>query len=507
MSPFQLHVLNFFYDDEDCCALTALVNDVRFHVIADKESLGRKGARREYGRLLCRVKKQAGDEVERSSGDSGVDVSHDENEQGRENGQAKGAGEQEDDDDDDHDHDAETDLHQWMLQPLQSAFQKLAPPDHTPPQRTLEQWYKSPTHFFDLHATDNHNDDLEAIELEPTPDLNNRITHLIHEITIPKYIRNIAVPWFSASDLTVLGGSDSPPPYHPASVRTPEGREYFLKLVDREQPGPVKREIHLLDRIAKLGLHNNDNNNDKNNDKNRIKCPKLEGLVTMSSNDHTKLLGFLQTQILDPRPLTTKLDTDVSQDLRERWAAESSRMRDVLHAHGIVWGDAKADNFMVDAEDELWMIDFGGSYTEGWVDQECNETVEGDDMGVEKITNALHDPVANVCDPDAEGEAGGEVAASATDGMEGGGKRKASENVAGAVDEENLGGQMAGSKRQKTHAGQVRYCFCDQPESGSMVGCDGEDCERQWFHFECVGLAQVPADDEEWYCPDCREAD
>ena len=53
---------------------------------------------------------------------------------------------------------------------------------------------------------------------------------------------------------------------------------------------------------------------------------------------------------------------------------------------------------MVDAHDELWIIDFGGSYTEGWIDPEISETLEGDDMGLEKIQLALEDPDKNTVD-------------------------------------------------------------------------------------------------------------
>ncbi|KAI7486535.1 hypothetical protein KC351_g3254 [Hortaea werneckii] len=320
---FEYYVLNFFYDDSDSCALTVFVNNVRFHIIA--------------------VRKQAGEDIPQRSSDSGIDVSHDE----KGDSEPKEEGESEESE-----VDAETELHQWMLDPLEIAFRN--------PQRT---W-------------------------------NAALKHLLHEIAVPKYIQNIKKPWYSAKDLTVLDGSNSPSPYHPAKVQTPEGQTYFLKLVDRDQPQPVKREIHLLDEIQKRGLHKH------------MKCPKLEGLVTMSGGQ-SKIMAFLQTHIPDPIPLTTKLDADVPQDLRDRWAGESESVKEILHENGIVWGDAKADNFMVDAHNDLWIIDFGGSYTEGWVDPELKDTAEGDDQGVEKIANALHDPLANVWDPDTEKSFGG----------------------------------------------------------------------------------------------------
>ncbi|XP_054719670.1 inhibitor of growth protein 1-like [Uloborus diversus] len=46
------------------------------------------------------------------------------------------------------------------------------------------------------------------------------------------------------------------------------------------------------------------------------------------------------------------------------------------------------------------------------------------------------------------------------------------------------------------------YCLCDQVSYGEMIGCDNEDCEREWFHFSCVGLTTKPKG--KWYCPTCR---
>ncbi|KIJ66419.1 hypothetical protein HYDPIDRAFT_26769 [Hydnomerulius pinastri MD-312] len=45
------------------------------------------------------------------------------------------------------------------------------------------------------------------------------------------------------------------------------------------------------------------------------------------------------------------------------------------------------------------------------------------------------------------------------------------------------------------------YCFCDGVSYGEMIACDGEDCEREWFHLNCIGLDSVP--DGSWYCEVC----
>jgi len=232
-----------------------------------------------------------------------------------------------------------------------------------------------------------------------------------------------------------------------------------------------------------------------------IRVPKLEGLVTF--DDRTKLLGFLQTDIPDPVPLTTKLDADVPQQLRDRWAAEADRIKEVLHENDLVWGDAKADNFMVDADNQLWIIDFGGSYTEGWVDPAIQETAEGDDMGVRKITNALHDPVANVWDLDEEAtvtvERELDLEQEEHDSPDPSCKRKS--------DDQHDSVQSKRSKRQHDDTEETEnvYCYCDTASSGNMIACDSNRCEKQWFHFDCVGIVEAPPDDQAWHCDDCRD--
>ncbi|KAG1446320.1 hypothetical protein G6F56_009611 [Rhizopus delemar] len=46
------------------------------------------------------------------------------------------------------------------------------------------------------------------------------------------------------------------------------------------------------------------------------------------------------------------------------------------------------------------------------------------------------------------------------------------------------------------------YCYCNQVSFGDMVACDSESCEREWFHYPCVGLIEPPAG--KWYCEDCK---
>lgn len=33
---------------------------------------------------------------------------------------------------------------------------------------------------------------------------------------------------------------------------------------------------------------------------------------------------------------------------------------------------------------------------------------------------------------------------------------------------------------------------------------DREQCDREWFHLECVNLTEIPSRTTKWYCPECR---
>ncbi|KAL0088308.1 hypothetical protein J3Q64DRAFT_1725028 [Phycomyces blakesleeanus] len=52
---------------------------------------------------------------------------------------------------------------------------------------------------------------------------------------------------------------------------------------------------------------------------------------------------------------------------------------------------------------------------------------------------------------------------------------------------------------------EPRYCYCNQVSFGDMVACDGENCEKEWFHYACVGLVEPPAG--KWFCSECLAAE
>ncbi|CAK4034000.1 Chromatin modification-related [Lecanosticta acicola] len=524
--------LSFLYDNDDGCALTARVHGEWYHVMIDAGRLqdrSKSGKRvaRDYRRLLGQVKEseQTSDGV-KTTAPLFVQPDEDEDDEADE-GKDSAVDVHTPEEDEDHSTEPSKALECWMLSPLSDTFSARKKESKTSRKRSVEAWYLCPTHYFRLCVQDGK---LRAEEdSNPSSALRQRIQALIPSMPLHKYISDLDIPMHKAKDLTVLLESSEPAdtPLHPCLVRhNQHGPEYFLKTVDRGQLQPMnKRELQVMKRIESEGLHN------------EIRVPLLRGLVQFSTSNHSQnkqdIMGFLMDPIQDPKPLTHMLDTQVSEEKRLKWAEESARMVDVLHQHGITWGDAKGDNFMVDKDDELWIIDFGGSYTEGWVDERLMETVEGDKQGIERLQNGLEDPENNTtrgAEGEEEEEEETEVDEADVDEADlqetKEARRQARESCAGWEEryeqEQKQYTSGAGSRKRKAADGIVdsreqksakqdhdadaepRYCYCNQPESGKMLGCDGQECPKQWFHFSCVGLKEAPTG--KWYCKGCRSA-
>lgn len=390
-SDDKTHVLHFEYNDEDYSALTALVNDVRFHIIVDPNDLQKSREKPLYHEYLNKISalrdaerreeesaeksQSVGSDTKKSKSiDSAIDLTADSNS-----------------DPDQDSPSAALDLRNWILSAFTDITNTWAPPNREPFDSTLHEWYHGPTYFYSLQIKHGQ---LSPEHLDPKPDLESRIETLVPRMKMPKYIQDIDVPWINAHNLTVQSEVSMPEPAHPGQVVDEHGTTYFFKPVVADQPGPTKREISVLQKLEKLDLD--------------IKVPRLLGFVGYEKSK-TEAMGFLLTPISDPKPLTTMLKTTVPRAKRAEWANKSEEYVKELHRHDVVWGDAKADNFMVDGGDELWIIDFGGSYTEGWVDPELSETREGDDQGVEKVVRALEDPEGNTVEMAGKGEGAGSV--------------------------------------------------------------------------------------------------
>ncbi|KAL7922738.1 hypothetical protein ACQKWADRAFT_292276 [Trichoderma austrokoningii] len=117
-----------------------------------------------------------------------------------------------------------------------------------------------------------------------------------------------------------------------------------------------------------------------------IQIPQLLGYVRHADNG--RLVGFLREWV----PGYRLRDMDVPAipaQRRQKWIRQIREAVHSLHTKGIIWGDGKASNVVIDEQNDAWLIDFGGGWTEGWVDEELADTVEGDEQAISKIRDFL----------------------------------------------------------------------------------------------------------------------
>ncbi|KAJ4395803.1 hypothetical protein N0V93_000017 [Gnomoniopsis smithogilvyi] len=123
-----------------------------------------------------------------------------------------------------------------------------------------------------------------------------------------------------------------------------------------------------------------------------LRVPVLQGYV--EHPDTGVVLGLLREWVPSNHSLRGLDDAnfhilDTPRELREKWAEQIRETVRSLHSIGVIWGDAKPSNVIIDLENDAWLIDFGGGWTDGWVDENLQETIEGDEQGVARLLRLL----------------------------------------------------------------------------------------------------------------------
>lgn len=160
------------------------------------------------------------------------------------------------------------------------------------------------------------------------------------------------------------------------------GKEIVSKAGDSKGEDAAQRELDCLWKIASSSYSA------------ELRVPKLLGLV--KTPDNTNVVGFLEeyVPVAESWDLATlgNIDdmTSIDESRRKKWALQVQETVQLLHEIGVIWGDGKASNVLIHREtDDAWIIDFGGGWTQGWVEEQLSGTVEGDEIAVKRILECL----------------------------------------------------------------------------------------------------------------------
>ena len=273
----------------------------------------------------------------------------------------------------------------------------------TCPPQTLHEYMYPDSIFIQLVSQGGK---LKGIRRDGLPPPTRWPTH--SDIDVLKDTVKPSVPIYTPSQIHVL----KPFLFHPwvllVSIRDEPGRVLCCKL-SAAYGSSFEREYGILHR-----MHNAGDTIDT------LHVPQLRGLIRadVGHGEDGGIIGILMDHIDTERYELTyhlapalpsgqdinyrrdSLDDDDFQDYynqpipeidpsrRTKWSCQIKSIVHQLHALDIVWGDAKTANILLDKNDDLWVIDFGGG-APGWIDRELVGTKEGDLQALERILEEI----------------------------------------------------------------------------------------------------------------------
>ncbi|CAM1500458.1 Fc.00g096200.m01.CDS01 [Cosmosporella sp. VM-42] len=237
------------------------------------------------------------------------------------------------------------DLYDWMVEPLLPFLETLSPADEAQ-KLTLHDFVFPETLVYTLRS---HSDKLIAV---PFQDSQEATSSPRCDIILPDE-DCASWPSFRPSEVRrCVDVNNGPPSQMTNKITLVDGAFVFFKLVRAGDRKMLRHEIDGYKRIDTAALDDS------------LRIPRLKGLA------HDAVL------CREPRD---------AQILQTKWATQLQDSIRQLHNAVLVWGDAKPDNVLIDGNNDAWIVDFGGGYTDGWVPKELAGTTEGDLCALKKI--------------------------------------------------------------------------------------------------------------------------
>ena len=166
----------------------------------------------------------------------------------------------------------------------------------------------------------------------------------------------------------------------PSKVRRVGTAEIFFFKAALKQHGHL-REMEILSQIKRSGSGTFDPT---------FRTSSLAGLVMWDDDSHDDkgtLMGFL-LECIEGDTLAERMEAS-PVGMRRKWFRQVQGTVGRLHELGIVWGDVKPDNVMINAEGDAVVVDFGGGYTPEYIEPELQQTLQGDLVALDHMAQVL----------------------------------------------------------------------------------------------------------------------
>ncbi|KAF1846718.1 uncharacterized protein K460DRAFT_367460 [Cucurbitaria berberidis CBS 394.84] len=259
-------------------------------------------------------------------------------------------------------------FYDWATEPFAELFREIPPLNRTR-LYTLQDCLFPEQFVYTLQVD---GDELVPVQRDGCP--NRRLVGVL--LPASKTLDKSTLPVYRPKDIHVRLNDD-------AVALPPNPRKVYIKGKDvsffkQILAGDIGMTVTELATYAKI--HSAELGED-------VRISRLLGVV---EDEHTSRIVGLLLSYIDCENTTLSCAAYASEHiLRERWLKQITHSLKELHTHQIVWGDAKPDNVLIDVHDDAYLIDFGGGYTNGWVDKELMNTQEGDLQGLQRITAYL----------------------------------------------------------------------------------------------------------------------
>lgn len=252
---------------------------------------------------------------------------------------------------------------EWAVSPFFPLLEEIAPRPSDATTITLQHFFSGESFEASLKAVD---DALRPGAIHESKDMDSVIDK-------PRILRETACPIFQAREVEVL--SDDPAYIlfdEPTRVRV-QDKELFFKAFQDPNDSIGAKEVLTLKKISEASFNPKE-----------VRTSRLYGIV---EDPKWQVIGLLLHYILVDDTLYGKIidSGSLGSDVKDKRKSQVTGTVEALHRAGIVWGDAKASNILVDTAGDAWVTDFGGGHTEGWVDRDKAGTIEGDLQGLRAI--------------------------------------------------------------------------------------------------------------------------